>query len=54
MAALWLVLCERFDDFDAPSKLRFGADVRRFLRFAGQPLSERIGWNARQAIVAGI
>jgi len=34
MAALWLRALRRFDDLDAQSKLRFGAHLGRFLRFA--------------------
>jgi hypothetical protein len=34
MAALWLRALRSFDDLDAKSKLRFGAHLGRFLRFA--------------------
>jgi len=34
MAVLWLRALRRFDDLDAQSKLRFGAHLGRFLRFA--------------------
>jgi len=54
MAVLWLRALRCFEDLDAQSKLRFGAHLGRFLRFCRQPLSKRAGWNARQAIVAGI
>jgi hypothetical protein len=53
MAVLWLRALRRFDDLDAKSKLRFGAHLGRFLRFADSLLSKRAGRNARQAVVAG-
>src|SRR6266550_2075502 len=34
MAVLWLRALRSFDDLDAKSKLRFGAHLGRFLRFA--------------------
>ena len=34
MAALWLRALRSFDELDGPSKLRFGAHLGRFLRFA--------------------
>ena len=54
MAVLWLRALRSFDDLDAKSKLRFGAHLGRFLRFADSLYLNVPGWNARQAIVAGI
>src|SRR6266850_4595759 len=34
MAALWLRALRSFDELDGPSKLKFGAHLGRFLRFA--------------------
>jgi hypothetical protein len=34
MAVLWLRALRSFDELDGPSKLRFGAHLGRFLRFA--------------------
>ena len=34
MAVLWLRASRSFDELDGPSKLRFGAHLGRFLRFA--------------------
>jgi heme/copper-type cytochrome/quinol oxidase subunit 1 len=53
-AALWLRALQSFDQLDGTSKLRFGAHLGRFLRFADSPLSRRLRRNARQAIMARI
>ena len=38
MALLWLRALRSFDDLDAESKLRFGAHLGRFLRFADRSI----------------
>jgi hypothetical protein len=54
LAALWIRALQSFDDLDGTSKLRFGAHLGRFLRFADSLLSWRFGRNAGQAIMAWI
>ena len=54
MAVLWLRALRSFDDLDAKSKLRFGAHLGRFLRFADSFYLNFLDGSARQAILAGI
>lgn len=54
MAALWLRALRSFGELDPASKLRFGAHLGRFLRFADRLYLAGPGWNARSAIMARI
>src|SRR5438874_6808743 len=53
MAVLWIRALRSFDDLDAASKLRLGAHLGRFLRFADNRYLNVLDWTLDQRLGGG-